>query len=88
MLRIISVVLGLAFFAFIIYLFFSGNTALALIVSMAGLVFSPLLIKAVKGELYLGSASHNAPHDVSGGNSGGVGTSSSGSSGGCSGDSC
>ncbi len=39
MLRIISVVLELAFFAFIIYLFFSGNTALALIVSMAGLVF-------------------------------------------------
>lgn len=88
MLRVISVVLGVVFFAFIIYLFISGNTALALIALMTGLVFSPLLIKAVKGELYLGSASNTGPHDVSGGSSGGVGVSNGCSSGGCSGDGC
>ncbi len=88
MLRVIGLVLGLAFFAFIIYLFFSGNTALALIALMAGLVVSLLLIKAVKGELYLGDTSKIAPHGVSGGTSGGVGVSNGGLSSGCSGDGC
>jgi len=83
MTRVISIFLGVAVIAFSGYLFLSDNIALAIVILMGSIIFLPLLIMAIKNQLYFGNTSHDTSNATSGGTSGGVG-----SSGGCGGDGC
>lgn len=68
--------LGLSLFAFIVYLFVSGNVALAIIIALGSLIFLPLAIMAIKGRLSFSEVSHDSSDlHASGGTSGGVGPS-------------
>jgi len=56
MLKIILGFLGLLFIVFVIYTFLTGNIALGIILSIIGLVISPLAIKASNGGIHITGA--------------------------------
>ncbi|MDD1780869.1 hypothetical protein LRP49_06600 [Enterovibrio sp. ZSDZ35] len=88
MFKVISCALGILVSAVIVYLFFTGNTASAVILFIGAAAFGPLLTKIIKGELYLGSASYNTSKGVNDMTSSGpmAYSATSNSSGDCGGD--
>ena len=74
--KIFTILLSLSLIAFIGYLFFSGNVALAIIISMGSLIFVPLAVMVIKGRMNFSEVSHHTTSLHSGGgSSGGVGPS-------------
>ena len=74
--KIFTILLSLSLLAFIGYLFFSGNVALAIIISIGSLIFVPLAVMVMKSRINFSEVSNDttALH-TGGGASGGVGPS-------------
>lgn len=82
MIRVISMLLGLALITLIVYLFLNSNISAAIVVIMGSVVVIPIVMHMVNGGLYFGSKSADSTSSNSGSADGGIGAFGGGLSGG------